>query len=66
MEVKTNGEAAKKLAELVKRTDIQSKLTTTLKQTISTRFYAYREMIGSVVKSWEELEAFLDERNELD
>lgn len=23
-------------------------------------------MIGSVVKSWEELEAFLDERNELD
>ena len=64
-EVKTNVEAAKKLVEHVKRTDIQSKLTTTLKQTISTRFYTYREMIGSIVKSWEELEAFLDERNEL-
>lgn len=64
-EVKTNVEAAKKLVEHVKRTDIQSKLTTTLKQAISTRFCTYREMIGSIVKSWEELEAFLDERNEL-
>ena len=35
-EVKLNVEAAKKLVEHVKRADLQSKLTTTLKQTIAT------------------------------
>ena len=65
IEVKTNIEAAKRLVGHVKRTDLQSRLTKTLKQTVSTCFYTYREMIGSVIESWEELENVLDARNEL-
>lgn len=65
IEVKANIEAAKRLVEHVKRADLQSRLTKTLKQTLSTRFYTYREMIGSVVEGWDELEKLLDARNEL-
>lgn len=65
IEVKANIEAAKRLVEHVKRADLQSRLTKTLKQTLSTRLYTYREMIGSVVEGWDELEKLLDARNEL-
>jgi hypothetical protein len=64
-EVKLNVEAAKKLVEHVKRAELQNKLTTTLKQTIATRFYTYREMIASIITNWEELETVLDARGEL-
>ena len=64
-EVKINIGAAKKLVEHVRRTDLQSSLTKTLKQTVSTHFYTYREMIGSVVEGWDELATLLDARNEL-
>ena len=64
-EVKMNVEAAKKLVEHVKWVNLQRQLTTSLKQTISTRFYTYREMIASIVKNWEEFETLLDARNEL-
>ena len=64
-EVKLNVEAAKTLVEHVKWADLQNKLTTMLKQTIAKRFYTYRKMIRSIVKSWEELETSLDARGEL-
>ena len=65
MEVKSNVEAAKRLVAHIKQTNLQSRLTKTLKQTVSTRFFTYREMIGSVIEAWEELECLLDARNEL-
>ncbi len=65
IEVKTNIEAAKRLVEHVKRTDLQSHLTKTIKQTVSTPFYTYREMIESVIESWEEPKNLLDAQNEL-
>ena len=64
MEVKSNVEAAKRLVACIKQTNLQSRLTKTLKQT-STCFYTYREMIGSVIEAWEELECLLDARNKL-
>ena len=65
MEVKSNVEAAKRLVAHIKQTNLQSRLTKTLKQTISTCFYTYREMIGSVIEAWEVLDCLLDARNEL-
>ena len=65
MEVKSNVKAAKRLVAHIKQTNLQSHLTKTLKQTVSTRFYTYRDMIGSVIEAWHELESLLDARDEL-
>ena len=65
MEVKSNVEAAKRLVTHVKQTNLQSRLIKTFKQTVSTRFYRYREMIRCGTEAWEELEFLLDARNEL-